>query len=70
MNMKIRITFDLNKEMRKAISHNYGYEKPATHEQCKSSIEHEMYGSLETMCYDLDKKYFAKKRGDNNEREL
>ena len=61
--MKVRITFDLSKGVREAISHNYGYEKPATHEQCKSFIEHEMYATLESMCYDLDKKYFAKKRG-------
>ena len=40
--MKVRITFDLSKGVREAISHNYGYEKPATHEQCKDFIEHEM----------------------------
>lgn len=68
--MKLRITFDLSKGVREAISYNYGYEKPATHKQCKDFIEHEMSATLEGMCYDLDKKHFAKKRGDNNEREL
>ena len=62
--MKVRITFDLNKEVRKAISHNYAYEKPATHEQCKNFIKHEMYSTLEGMCYDLGKKYFAKTKGE------
>ena len=59
--MKVRITFDLSKGVREAISHNYGYEKPATHEQCKDFIEHEMYATLNVMCYDLDETYFAKK---------
>ena len=59
--MKVRITFDLSKGVREAISHNYGYEKPATHELCKDFIEDEMYASLNVMCYDLDKEYFAKK---------
>ena len=63
MNMKVRITFDLSKGVREAISHNYGYEKHATHEQCKDFIEYEMYATLNVMCYDLDKEYFAKKRG-------
>lgn len=63
--MKVRITFDLSKGVREAISHNYGYEKPATHEQCKDFIEHEMYATLNVMCYDLDKEYFAKKENDD-----
>jgi hypothetical protein len=51
--MKVRITFDLIKDHREAISHYFQYEKLATHEECKSYIYNEMMATLEGMAYDL-----------------
>lgn len=51
--MKVRITFDLLKDHREAISHYFGYEKLATHEECKSYIYNEMMATLEGMSFDL-----------------
>ena len=52
--MKIRITFDLSKCAREAISHHYGDEKPATHEACKSFINSEITNFLELMIFDIE----------------
>tara|TARA_Y100000004_G_scaffold196895_1_gene268628 strand:- start:1283 stop:1492 length:210 start_codon:yes stop_codon:yes gene_type:complete len=53
--MKVRITFDLSKGAREAISHNYGGgEKPATYEECKSFIHSEVMSVLEGMVFDFD----------------
>ena len=51
--MKVRITFDLNKDYIEAISHHFGYEKPATYEECKSYIYNEMMATLEGMSFYL-----------------
>jgi hypothetical protein len=53
--MKVRITFDLSKCAREAISHNYGGgEKPATYKDCKSFIHSEMIAILEGMIFDIE----------------
>ena len=53
--MKVRVTFDLSKAAREAISHNYGgEEKPATYEECKSFIHSEMFAILEGMIFDIE----------------
>ena len=52
--MKVRITFDLSKAAREAISDNSGAEeKPATYEECKSFIHIEMFAILEGMIFDI-----------------
>tara|TARA_R100001129_G_scaffold65597_1_gene44785 strand:- start:5 stop:211 length:207 start_codon:yes stop_codon:yes gene_type:complete len=51
--MKVRITFDLSKDDREAISHYFSYEKLATHEECKSYIYNEVMATLEDMSFDL-----------------
>lgn len=37
--MRVRVTFDLDDEMRRAISYRYGREKPATRAEIESNIE-------------------------------
>jgi hypothetical protein len=68
--MKVRITFDLSKGAREAISHNYGGgEKPATHEECKSYIYNEMMATLEGMAYDLGQYEKSQREKENDDEE-
>jgi len=67
--MKVRITFDLSKCAREAISHNHGYEKPATYEECKSYIHSEMMNVLEGMIFDMEQYEESQREKENDDEE-
>ena len=66
--MKISVTFDLSKSAREALSHNHGYQKPATYKQCKSFIHSEMMNVFEDMVFGFDQ-YEEEQRQKENENE-
>jgi len=66
--MKLRITFDLSKAAREAISHNYGGgEKPATYGDCKSFIHSEMIAILEGMIFDIEQYEESQREKENDD---
>jgi len=59
--MKIRITFNFDKRVRRAINEYYGRKGLASHADCETFIDCAVNGVLEDVCYDMDRADKAKK---------
>lgn len=52
--MKVRVTFDLSDEERRAIAKHYGMPGKASRERCATWLHGNAMADLSATCYDLD----------------
>jgi hypothetical protein len=52
--VKIRITFDFDDRVRRAIAHQIGVDRPATREECQRWIDSTIDTTLMDLCVEYD----------------
>lgn len=50
--MKVQVTIDLDEDARRAISHRFGKDRPATRDEIKGYVRSVFWGEMEDVLYE------------------